>query len=57
MTDPCPTCGRRFPNKKPKQDETPLEHHERIIAKAKASIAAALRKPMALKTAYKQPAG
>ncbi len=34
MTKRCPACQRLFRKKKPKQDETPLERHERIIAKA-----------------------
>jgi hypothetical protein len=53
MTRACPACGRAFRSKKPKAEETSLEQHERIMAKARAGIAAALRKPMPRQTVYK----
>lgn len=52
MSAKCPACNRAI-RKKPERQETPEETHKRIMAKARASISANLRKPMPLKTTYK----
>jgi len=53
MTNKCPCCNRAIRQKKPKAEETPDEAYKRVIGKARANLAASLRKPMPPKTAYR----
>ena len=56
MTNKCPCCNRAIRAKKPKAEETPEERFDRVIRKARANAMASLRKPMPLKTKYKEAA-